>query len=106
MKFVSIPVIFRAFGWGDDFDAADVTKFFEVIDDPSAGPIFFHCRRGADRTGSFAAIYRIARQGWTEQKALNEASDQGMRWWYFPMRDQVRQFAKLVTPVAALPAPQ
>jgi protein tyrosine/serine phosphatase len=101
MRFVSIPVRFRAFGWGDDFDAADVRAFFEVIDDPAAGPIFFHCKRGADRTGSFAAIYRIARQGWTGQKALDEARDRGMRWWYFPMRDQVRQFAKVVPPVSA-----
>ena len=106
MRFVSIPVRFRAFGWGDDFDAADVKKFFEVIDDPAAGPIFFHCQRGADRTGSFAAIYRIARQGWTEQEALNEASDKGMRWWYFPMRNQVRQYAKLVPPVGAVAAAQ
>jgi protein tyrosine/serine phosphatase len=96
LRFVSIPVTFRAFGWGDDFDAADVKKFFEVLDDPSAGPIFFHCKRGADRTGSFAAIYRIVRQGWTEQKALDEARTRGMRWWYFPMRDQVREFARLV----------
>jgi protein tyrosine phosphatase (PTP) superfamily phosphohydrolase (DUF442 family) len=97
MKFVSIPVTFRAFGLGDDFDSTDVQKFFAVIDEPSAGPIFFHCKRGADRTGSFAAIYRIARQGWTEQRALDDARDRGMRWWYFPMRDQIRQFAKRVT---------
>lgn len=93
MRFVSIPVSFRAFGWGDDFDLEDVRQFMAVVDDAEAGPIFFHCKRGADRTGSFAAIYRIARQGWDADRALDEASDRGMRWWYFPMRDQVRAFA-------------
>lgn len=101
MRFVSIPVTFRAFGWGDDFDMGDVDRFMAVVDDPEAGPVFFHCKRGADRTGSFAAIYRIARQGWEVDRALDEASDRGMRWWYFPMRDQVRAFAAHVRTAAA-----
>lgn len=94
MRFVSIPVTFRAFGWGDDFDPADVQAFFAALDAPEAGPVFFHCRRGADRTGSFAAIYRIARQGWDIEKALDEASEIGMRWWYFPMRAKIAAFAQ------------
>jgi protein tyrosine/serine phosphatase len=101
MRFVAIPVTFRAFGWGDDFDLEDVRRFFAVLDDPAAGPVFFHCRRGADRTGSFAAIYRIARQGWSEDDALDEARDRGMRWWYFPMRGMVKTFARQVPALAA-----
>lgn len=103
MRFVSIPVSFRAFGWGDDFDIADVEKFLAVVDDPAAGPVFFHCKRGADRTGSFAAIYRIARQGWDAERALDEASDRGMRWWYFPMRGMVKSFAAQAASGAAAP---
>lgn len=103
MRFVSIPVNFRAFGWGDDFDLTDVEKFLAVVDDPAAGPVFFHCKRGADRTGSFAAIYRIARQGWDADEALDEASDRGMRWWYFPMRGMVKSFAGQVGPATAAP---
>jgi hypothetical protein len=72
-----------------------------VVDDRDAGPVFFHCKRGADRTGSFAAIYRISRQGWTEDQALGEASDLGMRWWYFPMRGMVKDFARQVQPLHA-----
>jgi protein tyrosine phosphatase len=34
----------------------------EVVDDPGSGPVFLHCRRGADRTGAVIAMYRIARQ--------------------------------------------
>jgi protein tyrosine/serine phosphatase len=101
MRFVNIPVSFRVFGLGDDFDAEDVRQFLSVVDDPTAGPIFFHCKRGADRTGSFAAIYRIARQGWTEDQALKEARDRGMRWWYFPMRGQVKEYARQLAPANA-----
>jgi protein tyrosine/serine phosphatase len=93
MRFVQIPITFRAFGWGDDFDVTDVHRFFEVVDDPTAGPIFFHCKRGADRTGSIAAIYRIARQGWDADRAYSEARDIGMRWWYFPVKGQIRKYA-------------
>lgn len=102
MRFVSIPVTFRAFGWGDDFDLEDVRQFLAVVDDAEAGPVFFHCKRGADRTGSFAAIYRIARQGWDADRALDEASDRGMRWWYFPMRGMVESFAQDLRPATTV----
>src|SRR5216684_1286275 len=31
---------------------ADVDKVLNVLNDPTAGPVFVHCRRGADRTGT------------------------------------------------------
>lgn len=93
MRFVQIPVSFRVFGWGDDFDVTDVQRFLEVVDDPTAGPVFFHCKRGADRTGSIAAIYRIARQGWDADEAYSEARDIGLRWWYFPVEGQIKKYA-------------
>jgi protein tyrosine phosphatase (PTP) superfamily phosphohydrolase (DUF442 family) len=60
MTDVQIPV---SFGWlGGDLPEQAVARFFEIVDDPARGPIFFHCKRGADRTGAFAALYRIVRQ--------------------------------------------
>jgi protein tyrosine phosphatase (PTP) superfamily phosphohydrolase (DUF442 family) len=100
MRFVQIPVTFRPFGWGADFKAEHVDQFFQVIDDPTAGPIFFHCKRGADRTGSIAAIYRIARQGWDADAAYDEARDRGMRWWYFPVEGKIKEFATQLRPLA------
>ncbi len=94
MRFIHIPITFRVFGWGDDFDFEHVQQFMKVVDDPAAGPIFFHCKRGADRTGSMAAIYRIARQGWDAEAAYDEARDRGMRWWYFPVEGKIREFAR------------
>jgi len=42
------------------------------------GPVFLHCRRGKDRTGTIVACYRIQREGWTNRSALQEASAFGM----------------------------
>ncbi len=50
-----------------------VSRIMNIFDDPTAGPVFVHCRRGADRTGTVIAIYRISRDHWDNQKALNEA---------------------------------
>lgn len=70
----------------------DVAKYFEVVTNPDNYPIFFHCRRGADRTGAMAAFYRIAVQGWDAKKAYSEARDVGMRWWYPAVKEQVYKF--------------
>jgi uncharacterized protein (TIGR01244 family) len=57
-----------------------------------SGPVFIHCRRGADRTGTVVACYRIAHQNWTNEKALAEAKQYGMSWTEFSMQDFVKHF--------------
>jgi len=47
MRYVSVPMK------GLSAPApADVEKVLTLLNDPSAGPVFVHCRRGADRTGT------------------------------------------------------
>jgi protein tyrosine/serine phosphatase len=69
-----------------------ISKYFEIVNDPANYPIFFHCRRGADRTGALAALYRIANQGWEAKKAYSEARDVGLRWWYTGIKKQLMEF--------------
>jgi len=38
-----------------------------------------HCRHGIVRTGVFVAIYRMERQGWPPQKALDEMKLYGLK---------------------------
>jgi tyrosine-protein phosphatase SIW14 len=58
--------------------AEEVSKVFAVLNDQSAGKIFVHCRRGADRTGTVLALYRIQHDHWTNQQALSEAKTMKM----------------------------
>src|SRR5262245_51066280 len=36
---------------------ADVARILAIMNDPAAGAVFVHCRRGADRTGTILACY-------------------------------------------------
>lgn len=43
----------------------------------SYGPVLIHCKHGQNRTGLFAAMYRIVVQGWSKQEALDELQNAG-----------------------------
>jgi len=67
MKYVNIPM--------DGVSApsdADVAKFLSVVNDPSSGKIFMHCKAGIHRTGAMGAVYRIAKGGWDYDKTYQE----------------------------------
>ena len=75
MRYVSVPLS----GIKAPSDA-QVSRLLAALDDSSAGPVFIHCRRGADRTGTVLACYRIAHDHWENAKALSEARSFGMSW--------------------------
>jgi len=50
-----------------------VAKLLAVMQDPSATPVFVHCRRGADRAGELIACYRMVHDHWTNRQAFDEA---------------------------------
>jgi tyrosine-protein phosphatase SIW14 len=91
MNYVHIPISIGP--WSRIPDKA-IEEYFKVLSDPANYPIFFHCRRGADRTGALAGFYRISAQGWEPQKAYNEARDVGMRWWFRAIKDQIYSFKR------------
>jgi|HubBroStandDraft_1064217.scaffolds.fasta_scaffold00600_10 tyrosine-protein phosphatase SIW14 len=68
-----------------------IAQVLALLDD-SAGPVFVHCRRGADRTGTVIACYRIAHGGWSNQQALREALSYGMSWVEVGMQRYVLAF--------------
>lgn len=69
-----------------------VATAFAILNDPSAWPVFVHCRRGADRTGTVIACYRIAHDHWDNQKALLEARMNGMSFIEHAMQQYVLHF--------------
>lgn len=55
-----------------------ISTIMALLGDASAWPVFIHCKRGADRTGTVVACYRILHDKWPNQKALIEAKFYGM----------------------------
>jgi protein tyrosine phosphatase (PTP) superfamily phosphohydrolase (DUF442 family) len=54
-----------------------VIHFLQIVTDKNRTPVFVHCMRGADRTGTMCAIYRIAVQGWSRPEAIEEMTKGG-----------------------------
>ena len=64
-----------------------------VLNDSSQWPVFVHCKRGADRTGTAIACYRIAHDHWSNEQALAEAKSFGMSGMEVAMRHYILNFA-------------
>ena len=91
MKYIHIPVTLNAFT-SANMPLASIEAFFKVLADPSTGPVFVHCERGADRTGAMVSFVRIAALGWDARRAYQEARDIGMRWWLSGLKEQILSF--------------
>jgi tyrosine-protein phosphatase SIW14 len=70
----------------------EIGKVLALFDRSAGAPVFVHCRRGADRTGTVVACYRIEHDHWNSQRALKEAKSYGMSWVEIGMRHYVRRF--------------
>ena len=96
MKYVSLPL-----GELSAPTDADLKKALSILEKAKDGPVFVHCRRGKDRTGTVVACYRIDHDGWTNQKALAEARQYGMSWLETGMRNFILSY-RATAPVPAV----
>ena len=55
----------------------EAIRFLQIASNPERCPILVHCKKGADRTGTMIAIYRIAVQDWTKEEAIREMVEGG-----------------------------
>jgi protein tyrosine/serine phosphatase len=71
---------------------AETNAVLALMEDPAAGPVFVHCKRGADRTGAVIAAYRIDHENWDNDQAQKEANADGMRRTQLNRRNYIRTF--------------
>jgi len=98
---------------------AEITKILSMLEDAATGPIFVHCKRGADRTGAVIAAYHIDHDKWDNVRALQDAKAHSMSVFQFQRQKYIQEFrpriidakatspadgAVAVLPVAATPA--
>lgn len=75
MRYVNVPMK----GMHRPTDAS-MSQALSLLEDTSVGPVFVHCKRGADRTGDVIACYRVEHDHWKNAQALAEARSRGMSW--------------------------
>jgi protein tyrosine phosphatase (PTP) superfamily phosphohydrolase (DUF442 family) len=81
----------------------EAQKFVSIVSDATNGPFFVFCADGLNRTGEMTAIYRVARDNWTVEKALDEADELGFSPYYYTLRDYVWDYARKFRPSAVPP---
>jgi len=71
LRYFNIPVVFA------NPKDEQVDEFLKITDDPENRPMFIHCT-AAIRVGAFWMIRRVMRDGWTIEKAEEEAQKVGL----------------------------
>ena len=87
LKYFNIPL--------PNFDRPDdktVSQILALITSADNQPVFVHCKRGSDRTGTIIALYRIDHDGWTSDQAKDEAKKHGMGFWQYKMKDYIHDY--------------
>jgi protein tyrosine phosphatase (PTP) superfamily phosphohydrolase (DUF442 family) len=96
MTFVSIP-------WSATKDPPRevIATFFTTLHNNPGKKIFVHCERGADRTGTMIALYRIAYDHWTADQAVAEMK--AFHYWSILLPHLGRYVQTFVTTLAGDP---
>jgi|SRR5579872_418884 len=103
MRYVHVPMAGLSAPTDDQ-----IAKVLALLGDSATGPVFVHCKRGADRTGTVVACYRIRHDHWDNQKALAEARKNGMSFFERGMQNYILHFgaAPPASPSQAVSASQ
>ena len=87
MRYISVPM----YGMTTPSNES-VLKVLALLENHSTGPVFVHCKRGADRTGGVIACYRVEHDHWENARALAEARSMGMSWFQTAIQSYVRKY--------------
>ncbi len=91
MIYTNVPM--KGFGRPTPEQVAKALAMIETL--PS--PVFVHCARGCDRTGTIIACYRIKHDHWPGEPALQEARHYGISMFAWGMRKYIAEFGQAST---------
>jgi protein tyrosine/serine phosphatase len=87
IKYIHVPLS----NWFASSDEK-IQTILDEIQKPENQPVFVHCKRGADRTGTVTAVYRMKYENWTAKDANDEARKFGIGWWQVWMKDYIKDY--------------
>ncbi len=64
-------------------DPALTRSFLDIVSNTQNLPALVHCKRGAERTGTMIAVYRMERDGWDAERAYREMNQYRFRSFWF-----------------------
>lgn len=82
---------------------AEITKILAILENNTIGPVFVHCKRGADRTGAVIAAYHIDHDKWDNSRALQDAKAHSMSFFQIPRQNYIKDFRPRIVD-ASIPA--
>ena len=97
MKYVNVPM-----GGLVPPTHAEITSLLGLLEG-TGGPVFVHCRRGADRTGAVIAAYHIDHDKWDNTRALRDAKAHRMSFFQLPRQNFIREFRPRTVDAKATP---
>ena len=89
MRYLNIPL--ERLGKPSD---KQIKQILSLINEQENQPVFIHCHKGQDRTGTVIAIYRITNDKWSSEEAVSEAEKYGMKFWQLGMKNYIKDYAK------------
>ena len=90
MKYINIPMEDTEYPKPESIET-----FLKIVNDPSTGTVFVHCKGGKHRTGVTGAVYRFTKYGWDYDKAYQEMLNYDFytKWGRQVMKDFVVDYA-------------
>ncbi len=82
-------------GHEENIDPDMVRRFLDIVRHRTNRPVYVHCKRGAERTGTMIAVYRIEQDGWSAEEAYAEMKQFRFRsFWFRNLKEFVLDYDK------------
>lgn len=88
MKYINIPMSDTEYPPAESIEA-----FLKIVNDPSTGVFFVHCKGGKHRTGATGAVYRFTKYGWDYERVYEEMKDYNF-YTFFGRYGEIKDFVK------------